>query len=57
MRLKDGKDKVYLWDFVDDFRYGTDNRYKNNYLFRHGKERIKTYNTQGFPNKTYQVKL
>jgi len=57
MRLKDGKDKVYLWDFVDDFRYGTDNRYKNNYLFRHGKARIKTYNEQGFPNKTYRVKL
>jgi superfamily II DNA or RNA helicase len=57
MRLKDGKDKVYLWDFVDDFRYGTDNRYKNNYLYRHGKARIKTYNEQGFPNKTYRVKL
>ena len=57
MRLKDGKDKVYLWDFVDDFRYGTDNRYKNNYLYRHGQARIKTYNEQGFPNKTYKVKL
>lgn len=57
MRLLEGKDKVYIWDFVDDFRYGNDNRTKNNYLFRHGNERIKTYSQQGFPYKKYKVKL
>lgn len=57
MRLLEGKDKVYIWDFVDDFRYGNDNRSKNNYLFRHGNERIKTYTEQGFPYKKYKVKL
>lgn len=57
MRLLEGKDRVYLWDFIDDFRWGNDNRYKNNYLFRHGSERIKTYKKQGFPYKKYKVNL
>lgn len=57
MRLLEGKDKVYLWDFIDDFSWGSDNRFKNNYLIRHGRERLKTYKAQGFPFKKYKVKL
>ena len=57
MRLMEGKEKVFIWDFVDNFQYGQDNRYKNNYLYRHGEERIKTYREQGFPYKRFRVKL
>jgi superfamily II DNA or RNA helicase len=57
MRLLEGKDKVYIWDFVDDFSYGSDNRYRKNYLLKHGEERTKIYQRQGFPNKRYRVKL
>jgi superfamily II DNA or RNA helicase len=57
MRLLDGKDKVYIWDFVDDYSYGNDNRFRKNYLFKHGEARIKIYAQQGFPNKKYKVKL
>lgn len=55
MRLHDNKEKTYIWDFVDDYRYGTDNRFKNNYLFRHGQERIKIYKREGFPYKIYKI--
>jgi superfamily II DNA or RNA helicase len=50
MRLHAGKDRVTIWDFVDDFSLGDDN-----YLLKHGKERIKTYQEQGFPYKVYPV--
>lgn len=61
MRLLEGKKVVYIWDFVDDFRVkDLRNAFtwiKNNYLYRHGQERIKTYKEQGFPYKKYKVKL
>lgn len=50
MRLHAGKDRVTIWDFVDDFSMHDDN-----YLLKHGKERIKTYQSQGFPHKVYTV--
>ena len=57
MRLMEGKEKVFIWDFVDDFVYGSDNRYRKNYLKKHGEVRLKTYKEQGFPSKIYKVKL
>lgn len=50
MRLHDNKDRVSIWDFVDDFSLGDDN-----YLLKHGNDRISTYKVQGFPYKIYNV--
>lgn len=51
IRLFPGKDKVVLFDFVDDLRYSSDpnKRFKDNYLWRHGLERKKIYQEQKFP--------
>lgn len=50
MRLHELKDRVTIFDFVDDFTCGDEN-----YLLKHGKERIKTYKAQKFPYKIYSV--
>ncbi|HRW21419.1 MAG TPA: hypothetical protein P5509_05555 [Bacteroidales bacterium] len=50
MRLHEEKDRVTIYDFVDDFTLGDEN-----YLLKHGKERIRTYKTQKFPYKIYTV--
>ena len=57
MRLFEGKKKLYIWDFVDDFRYGNIRNLKNNYLYNHGLERLKIYEKQGFPKKIYKIKI
>lgn len=60
MRLLDGKKQVYVWDFIDDFRVEGKNVpswVQENYLYKHGLERIKTYKEQGFPYKKFKVKL
>jgi len=54
MRLKEGKDRVNIIDFVDDFSLARGNK---NYLLKHGEERIKIYKQQGFPYKEYRVKF
>ena len=56
MRTFEGKDKTVLIDFVDDFRYG-EGYYKDNYLYRHGKERIEIYCNRGFPCNVVPVDL
>ena len=56
MRMFDGKDKTVLVDFVDDFRYGT-GFYRDNYLYKHGKERIDIYCNRGFPCNVASVDL
>lgn len=59
LRRYPGKDKVVLFDFVDDLRYApkTDPYKKDNYMWKHYKERIKIYNEQGFPTFTQKVKF
>jgi len=52
MRLRKNKNKVMIIDFVDDFKYVDDN-----YLYKHGKDRMRTYREQGFPYKKYKVKF
>jgi superfamily II DNA or RNA helicase len=54
MRLKQGKDRVNIIDFVDDYSLG---RGSKNYLLKHGEERVKIYKQQGFPYKEYRVKF
>ena len=57
LRLYPDKDKVVLFDFVDDLRYSTDptKRYKDNYLWKHYNERKKIYKEQKFP--IYEQKI
>lgn len=52
MRLYDGKEKVNIIDFVDDYCVNSKNK---NYLMKHGEDRIKIYKEQGFPYKLYKV--
>jgi len=52
MRLKNGKEKVNIIDFVDDFSLP---RGSKNYLLKHGEERIKIYTEQGFEFKKYRL--
>jgi superfamily II DNA or RNA helicase len=54
MRLKEGKEKVNIIDFVDDFSLPKGHK---NYLLKHGEERMKIYAEQGFPYKKYTVKF
>lgn len=51
LRLYPGKDKVLLFDFVDDLRYTEhpQKKWKENYLYKHGKNRESIYKEQNFP--------
>lgn len=53
MRKMEGKEKVNVIDFVDDFSSG---RYQN-YLMKHGEVRLQIYKKEGFEYKIYNVKL
>lgn len=53
IRLYEGKDVIRIFDFVDDFSY----KNSDNFLLRHGKERIKIYEEQQFPWKLVEVDL
>jgi hypothetical protein len=56
MRKFEGKEKTIMIDFVDDFRFGG-GYYNENYLFKHGMERIDIYNKRGFPCNTFEIDL
>lgn len=56
MREYEGKDKTVVLDFIDDFCYGG-GHYNENYLYKHGMERIKIYNKRGFPCNVFSVEL
>jgi superfamily II DNA or RNA helicase len=53
MRQMEGKEKVNVIDFVDDFSTG---KYEN-YLLRHSKARIDIYKKERFEYKVYNIKL
>lgn len=59
LRLFPGKEKVILFDFVDDLRYSTDprKRFKDNYLWKHYQERKKIYQEQKFPIYEQKIKF
>lgn len=54
LRMSEGKDKVIVFDFVDDLRYSSGNK-RDNYIWKHYKERKKIYKEQGFP--VYEQKV
>jgi superfamily II DNA or RNA helicase len=53
MRLYEGKEKVNIIDFVDDFSHNSN----ANYLLKHCFERIEIYKREKFDYKIYEVKL
>lgn len=53
MRKQEGKDRVTIIDFVDDFSW----KGQKNYLLRHGEERMKTYEEQHFPYKVWEMDI
>lgn len=57
MRLMSGKDKITVFDFSDNFIYGSHQWQKKNYLMRHADERRKIYKEKLFPYKLFRVKL
>jgi len=57
MRLMEGKDKITVFDFSDNFSYGNHQWQKKNYLIRHADERRKIYKDKRFPYKLFKVKL
>lgn len=57
MRLMSGKEKITVFDFSDNFVYGSNKWQKKNYLMRHADERRKIYKEKRFPYKLFRVKL
>ena len=57
MRLMEGKEKITVFDFSDNYQYGTHKWQKKNYLLRHADERRKIYKEKRFPFKLFKVKL
>ena len=60
LRLYPGKEKVVLFDFVDDLRYTEDphgKKFKDNYLWKHYNERKKIYKEQNFPIYEQKIKF
>lgn len=56
MRNFPGKDKVMLFDFADNFDYGSGYQ-KTCYLMRHFKERCSIYKKRKFPIKIFKISL
>lgn len=57
MRLSLQKPFLYVFDFSDNFIWGTDRYQKFNYLMRHAYEREKIYKENKFPFKKFKVSL
>ena len=58
MRLMDGKDKVIVIDFSDNYYWNGPNKFqKKNYLMRHAAERERIYKEKKFPFKKFKVRL
>lgn len=55
LRKHNTKNRVILYDIIDDMCYCIRSRVVRNYLYQHWKEREKYYNEQGFPIKTMQL--
>lgn len=55
LRLFKGKDKVVMFDFVDDLRYTETGKQNENYSYKHSKDRKKIYLEQKFP--VYEQKI
>tara|TARA_R110001592_G_scaffold120545_3_gene324979 strand:- start:55708 stop:57219 length:1512 start_codon:yes stop_codon:yes gene_type:complete len=59
LRKHNTKDTVKIYDFVDDLRYKNVEEKLNweNYIHRHGRERIKIYKEEKFPFEIQKIKF
>jgi superfamily II DNA or RNA helicase len=57
MRLMNGKEKVTVIDFSDNYEHGSNGYQRKNYLLRHAKERQNIYKEKKFPYKIFRKKL
>jgi superfamily II DNA or RNA helicase len=61
LRMFPGKDKTLIFDFVDDLRFSPKEAYstyyKENYMWKHYKDREKIYKGQNFPMFKKNVKF
>lgn len=55
LRKHNTKNKVILYDVIDDMSYHTKTRTIQNYLLQHWREREKYYKEQEFPIKTFEL--
>ena len=56
MRLMEGKEKIVVIDFSDNYEYGKEYQ-RRNYLMRHSIQREKIYKEKQFPFKRFKVKF
>ena len=49
IRNAEGKEKCILYDFVDQMAYTEDGKYRENYMIKHYRERLKIYKEHNFP--------
>ena len=57
MRIFETKQLVYLFDFIDNYMFGSNKYQHKNYLMRHADERARIYRERKFPYKRFIVKL
>jgi len=58
LRLHEDKKLLNVIDFVDDFSYETIHGYKyENFIVKHGKERVRIYKKEKFPYEIKEIKF
>jgi superfamily II DNA or RNA helicase len=57
LRKHASKDTVKIYDFIDDFRYKTDDHDWLNYIYRHGMSRRTIYKEEKFPFDVQNIKF
>jgi len=51
------KDQVKIYDFIDDFRYKTEDHDWVNYIYRHGIARRQIYKEEKFPFEVQNIRF
>jgi superfamily II DNA or RNA helicase len=57
LRKHASKDTVKIYDFIDDFRYKTDDHDWLNYIYRHGMSRRNIYKEEKFPFTVQNIRF
>ena len=57
LRQHHNKDIVKIYDYIDDFRWGSGSDEWLNYVYRHGMARRKIYKEENFPFEVQSIKF
>jgi superfamily II DNA or RNA helicase len=57
MRLHNNKEKVVVFDLIDDFSIKVKNKVNKNFLLKHANERLKIYKNEGYNVEIKKLKL